>query len=48
MTVGPIVSIIVGVIVAATSVVGFVTTSLNSQSDDPGNVKAGIPYGSTQ
>jgi len=46
--IGAIVSIIVGGVVAAVTIVGVVTSSVNSSSDNPGDVNAGIPYGSTQ
>jgi hypothetical protein len=46
--IGVIVSIVVGGIIAAATVVGVVSTSVNSASNNPGNVNAGIPYGSTQ
>ena len=46
--IGSIVSIIVGGVVAAVTVVGIVTNTVNSASNDPGDVNAGIPYGSTQ
>jgi hypothetical protein len=46
--IGSIVSIVVGGIVAAVTVVGVVTNTVNSSSDNPGDVNAGIPYGSTQ
>jgi len=46
--IGSIVSIIVGGVVAAVTVVGIVTNTVNSASNDPGDVNAGIPYGSTR
>lgn len=46
--VGSIVAIVVGAILAAVTIVGIVTLSVNSDSDNPGNVNAGIPYGTTQ
>ncbi len=47
-TVGSVVSIVVGGIIAAVTIVGLVTHTVNSASDHPGNVNAGIPYGTTQ
>ena len=47
-TIGSIVSIVVGGVVAAVTIVGIVTNTVNSASDNPGDVNAGIPYGSTQ
>jgi hypothetical protein len=46
--IGSIVSIVVGGVVAAVTIVGIVTNTVNSASDNPGDVNAGIPYGSTQ
>jgi hypothetical protein len=46
--IGSIVSIVVGSVVAAVTIVGIVTNTVNSASDNPGDVNAGIPYGSTQ
>ena len=46
--IGSIVSIVVGGVVAAVTIVGIVTHTVNSASDNPGDVNAGIPYGSTQ
>jgi len=38
----------VGGIIAAVTIVGVVTHGVNSSSDRPGSVTAGVPYGSTQ
>jgi hypothetical protein len=46
--IGAIVSAIVGGIIAAVTIVGVVTHGVNSSSDRPGSVTAGVPYGSTQ
>jgi len=46
--IGGIVSCIVGGVIAAVTIVGIVTSGVNSASDKPGNVNAGVPYGSTQ
>ena len=46
--IGSVVSIVVGGIVAAVTIVGLVTNTVNSASNNPGDVNAGIPYGSTQ
>jgi hypothetical protein len=46
--VGSVVSMIVGGVLAAVTIVGLVTHSVNSGSDNPGNVNAGVPYGTTQ
>ncbi|MBO0847297.1 MAG: hypothetical protein J2P22_17995 [Nocardioides sp.] len=46
--IGTLVSIIVGGIIAAATVVGVVTTTVDSGSSNPGSVNAGIPYGSTR
>ena len=46
--IGSIVSMLVGGVLAAVTIVGVVTHSVNSDSDKPGNVNAGIPYGTTQ
>lgn len=46
--IGSIVAIVVGAILAAVTIVGIVNLSVNSDSDNPGNVNAGIPYGTTQ
>jgi hypothetical protein len=45
---GAIVSAVVGGVIAAVTIVGIVTSGVNSASDNPGNVNAGVPYGSTQ
>jgi hypothetical protein len=47
-TVGSIVAIIVGGIIAAVTLVGIVTHGVNATGSNPGDVSAGIPYGSTQ
>ena len=41
-------SVVVGGVIAAVTIVGVVTNGVNSASDNPGNVNAGVPYGSTQ
>ncbi len=46
--IGLIASILVGGIVAAATIVGVVSSGVNSASNHPGDVHAGIPYGSTQ
>ena len=46
--IGAIVSAIVGSVIAAVTIVGIVTAGVNSSSDRPGNVNAGVPYGTTQ
>ena len=46
--IGSIVAMITGGVIAAVTIVGIVTHSVNSDSDNPGNVNAGVPYGTTQ
>ncbi len=46
--IGAIVSAIVGGIIAAVTIVGVVSNGVNSSSDHPGSVSAGVPYGSTK
>jgi hypothetical protein len=46
--IGSILSMVVGCVIAAVTLVGIVTNGVNSASDKPGDVNAGIPYGSTQ
>jgi hypothetical protein len=46
--IGAIVSMLVGGVLAAVTIVGLVTNTVNSSSDNPGDVNAGVPYGSTQ
>ena len=46
--IGSIVSAVVGGVIAAVTIVGVITHGVNSPSDNPGNVNAGVPYGSTQ
>lgn len=46
--IGTIVSMLVGGILAAITLVGLVTNTVNSSSDNPGDVNASIPYGTTQ
>ena len=44
-----IVSLLVGGTVAAVTVVGLISSALDSPSDQPGNVdEATVPYGTTQ
>jgi hypothetical protein len=45
---GAIISAIVGSVIAAVTIVGVVLHGVNSPSDKPGSVNAGVPYGSTQ
>ena len=46
--IGTIVSMTVGGVLAAITLVGLVTNTVNSSSDNPGDVNASIPYGTTQ
>lgn len=46
--IGTIVSMAVGGVLAAITLVGLVTNTVNSSSDNPGDVNASIPYGTTQ
>jgi hypothetical protein len=46
--IGSIVSMLVGGVLAAVTIVGIVTHGVNSSSDNPGDVNAGVPYGTTQ
>lgn len=46
--IGSIVSIVVGGALAAVTLVGLVTHTVNSTSDNPGDLNASIPYGTTQ
>ncbi len=46
--IGAIVSAVVGGVIAAVTIVGVVSNGVNSSSDRPGSVSAGVPYGSTK
>jgi hypothetical protein len=47
--VGSVTSMVVGGVIAAVTIVGIVSHSVNSSSDKPGNLNnATIPYGTTQ
>ncbi|MFZ2016006.1 MAG: hypothetical protein WAV00_19490 [Nocardioides sp.] len=46
--IGTIVSMLVGGTLAGITLVGLVTHTVNSSSDNPGDVNASIPYGTTQ
>lgn len=46
--IGSVVSMIVGGVLAAVTLVGVVTHTVNSTSSRPGDVNAGVPYGTTQ
>jgi|tagenome__1003787_1003787.scaffolds.fasta_scaffold18950689_2 hypothetical protein len=46
--IGAIVSAVVGGVIATVTIVGIVSQGVNSQSSNPGDVNANIPYGSTQ
>jgi hypothetical protein len=46
--IGTIVSMLVGGALAGVTLVGLVTNTVNSSSDNPGDVNASIPYGTTQ
>ena len=47
-TVGAVVSLLVGGVIGAVTLVGIVTHGLNTAGSNPGSVNATIPYGSTQ
>jgi hypothetical protein len=47
-SIGAIVSALIGGVIAAVTLVGIITHSLDSTSSDPGDVNASVPYGSTQ
>ena len=47
-TIGTIVSIVVGAVLAAVTLIGLVSNTVNSASDNPGDVNAAVPYGTTQ
>ncbi len=47
--IGSVTSMVVGGVIAAVTIVGVVSHSVNSSSDKPGNLdNAVIPYGTTQ
>lgn len=47
-TIGTIVSIVVGAVLAGVTLIGLVSNTVNSSSDNPGDINAAIPYGTTQ
>jgi hypothetical protein len=47
-TIGTIVSVAVGALLAAVTLIGLISQTVNSASDNPGDVNASIPYGTTQ
>jgi len=46
--IGTIVSMGVGGALAGVTLIGLVTHTVNSSSDNPGDINASIPYGTTQ